>query len=81
MTDLGMPGFHPWMSDAACTQVDPDMFFQTEWHDVEKARDYCKTNCNVREQCLKYAINNDIQHGVWGGETLRTRRILGKRAS
>lgn len=36
--------------------------------------------CSKRAECLNYAIEHKIYHGVWGGMTVRERRtIAGKR--
>lgn len=32
--------------------------------------------CEVKQQCLDYAIQNDIRHGIWGGTSERQRRNL-----
>ena len=63
-----------WEDDAACLTTDPDMFFSDNWQTVEKAKEFCNTQCEVRAQCLKRAMEDDEQHGVWGG-TSRPDRI------
>jgi WhiB family redox-sensing transcriptional regulator len=45
---------------------------------VEVARRICAT-CPVREQCLEYALQFRIDHGVWGGCSERERRRILKR--
>ena len=62
-----------WQMDAACLEIDPDLFFSENWHDVEKAKEFC-TTCPVMAQCLQRAMEDDEQHGVWGG-TSRPDRI------
>lgn len=32
--------------------------------------------CPVRDQCLEYAIENEIRHGCWGGTSERDRRKI-----
>lgn len=44
-----------------------------------EAKKYCNgtvdgMRCSVRAQCLAYAIENQINYGVWGGKTVRERR-------
>jgi WhiB family redox-sensing transcriptional regulator len=34
--------------------------------------------CPVRQECLDYALKNKILHGLWGGESERSRRRLAK---
>ena len=37
------------------------------------------TDCPVGEQCLEYALEQRIEHGVWGGCSERERRRILKR--
>ncbi|MFC1408611.1 WhiB family transcriptional regulator [Streptacidiphilus sp. N1-12] len=37
------------------------------------------TGCQVRTACLGYALDEQIDHGVWGGLTARERRQLRRR--
>jgi WhiB family redox-sensing transcriptional regulator len=69
---------HPWMSDAACAQVGTDVFFPEKGDPATDARAVCET-CDVRLQCLNYALANDEQHGVWGGLTTTQRKALRRR--
>lgn len=32
--------------------------------------------CPVQIRCVQFALNNNIQHGIWGGYTARGRREL-----
>ena len=36
--------------------------------------------CDVRAECLEYALANDERFGIWGGLSERERRKLKKRA-
>ena len=36
--------------------------------------------CDVRSECLEYALANDERFGIWGGLSERERRKLKKRA-
>ena len=36
--------------------------------------------CEVRSECLEYALANDERFGIWGGLSERERRKLKKRA-
>jgi WhiB family transcriptional regulator, redox-sensing transcriptional regulator len=69
-------GDRKWMRRAKCAGEDTN-FFYIEKGESERAaeiRRYCSP-CSVREQCLEYALENNIRHGWWGGmgETARGR--------
>jgi WhiB family redox-sensing transcriptional regulator len=71
------------MDDAACTQVDPELFFpelDSLWR-VAQAKKICETSCGVKMECLQYAIRNKFKDGIWGGlsPTERHRLMMGKR--
>lgn len=60
-----------WTEHAACTNSDSDLFF-------DPTREYeaiavCRT-CNVRAECLDYAISHRIEFGIWGGTTSSRRK-------
>ncbi len=59
--------------------MDPQVFFPSDGLGVQAATAICR-DCPVREPCLEYALVNRIQHGVFGGESERSReRILRQR--
>jgi WhiB family redox-sensing transcriptional regulator len=64
-----------WQSDAACSDVDPEIFFPERGGSSKAARAVC-SQCQVRGQCLEYALNNKEQFGIWGGTSERERRRL-----
>lgn len=76
-----------WRDEARCFGIeDPEIFFPVRDKDTYKdvaleAKAVCfgpngKTPCAVREHCLWYAIENDEQHGIWGGLSHRERNAL-----
>ncbi len=68
-----------WMARGNCRYEPPSTFFPSDGVGVEAAKRLCET-CSVKEQCLEYALENRIDHGVWGGTSERQRRrILKKR--
>jgi WhiB family redox-sensing transcriptional regulator len=70
-----------WMARGTCRYEPPATFFPSDGVGVEYAKRICAT-CPVREQCLEYALDNRIDHGVWGGTSERQRRrLLKKRKS
>ena len=67
-----------WMALGACRAYAPKMFFPSDGVGVDRARKICAT-CQVTSQCLEYALENHIDHGVWGGCSERERRRISKR--
>ncbi len=68
-----------WQADALCAQTDPEAFFPEKGGSTRDAKKVCGS-CNVRSQCLEYALSNDERFGIWGGLSERERRRLRKRA-
>ena len=78
LPDLSIPDL-PWMVDALCAQTDPEAFFPEKGGSTREAKRVCLT-CEVRGDCLEYALGNDERFGIWGGMSERERRKLKKRA-
>ncbi|MFF1880249.1 WhiB family transcriptional regulator [Pseudarthrobacter sp. NPDC058196] len=55
-----------WRRDALCTGNDPDTFFPEKGGNTADAKKVCG-QCQVRAECLDYALNADERFGVWGG--------------
>jgi WhiB family redox-sensing transcriptional regulator len=68
-----------WQTDALCAQTDPEAFFPEKGGSTRDAKKIC-SSCEVRSQCLDYALQNDERFGIWGGLSERERRKLRKRA-
>ncbi len=64
-----------WMARGLCTSVPPSRFFPSDGAGVELARKIC-ADCPVKEPCLEHALENRIDHGVWGGCSERERRRI-----
>lgn len=62
-----------WLSRARCRGMDPDRFFVRGIAQARPVIRVCE-RCPVQDECLRYAIENDITFGVWGGLTERQRR-------
>lgn len=60
---------------ALCRQVDPDLFFPEKGGSIRDAKATCRA-CELRTQCLEYALDHDERFGVWGGMSERERRRL-----
>ncbi len=70
-----------WMGKGRCKDMDPAVFFPSDWVGVQSAQRIC-ARCTVRRQCLSYALASRITDGVWGGTSERQRvRILRARAT
>lgn len=64
-----------WMARGNCRNHPPETFFPSDGVGVEIARQICAT-CPVAQLCLEYALENGIDHGVWGGTSERQRRRI-----
>jgi WhiB family redox-sensing transcriptional regulator len=67
-----------WMARGNCRDEAPARFFPSDGVGVDHARRICAT-CPVQEPCLEYALEQRIDHGVWGGASERERRRILKR--
>ena len=64
-----------WQEQANCLGVDPDLFFPERGASTREAKSVC-CNCEVRADCLEYALVNGEKFGIWGGLSERERRRL-----
>lgn len=69
-----------WMTDAACTQTDPEIFYPTAGGSTRDAKAVC-ASCEVQEKCLAWALENDERRGIWGGLSERERARLRRAAA
>jgi WhiB family redox-sensing transcriptional regulator len=69
-----------WQDRALCAQTDPEAFFPEKGGSTREAKRVCG-GCEVRAECLDYALANDERFGIWGGLSERERRKLKKAAS
>lgn len=67
-----------WRPKAACREMPPTLFFpdgdRYDYATLERAKEVCR-GCEVRSECLEWAVSHNQEHGVWGGmsETERKR--------
>lgn len=73
-------GLLAWQGDALCAQTDPEAFFPEKGGSTREAKSVCAA-CDVRTECLEYALANDERFGIWGGLSERERRRLRQSAS
>lgn len=64
----------PWMADAACAQVDPQLWFPEKGGSSREAKRICQA-CPALQKCLAYALEHD-ELGIWGGTSERQRKQL-----
>ena len=74
-----------WRQEAACLTRDPEMFFPTgssgaAVRQINRAKIVCST-CPVSAQCLRWAVEAGVDHGVWGGLSEVERKNLKRRTS
>lgn len=65
----------PWVDDALCAQVDPELFFPEKGGSTKEAKYIC-SRCTVAAECLDYALEQEERFGIWGGVSERTRRKI-----
>ncbi len=61
-----------WQERALCAQTDPEAFFPEKGGSTREAKRVCLT-CDVRNECLEYALGHDERFGIWGGLSERER--------
>lgn len=74
----GFDADHPreeWMERGLCAQTDPESFFPEKGGSTRDGKRICES-CEVRPECLEYALDHDERFGIWGGLSERERRRL-----
>ncbi|MEJ6574386.1 MAG: WhiB family transcriptional regulator [Actinomycetes bacterium] len=69
-----------WQERALCAQTDPEAFFPEKGGSTREAKRVC-LSCDVRGECLEYALAHDERFGIWGGLSERERRRLKRRTA
>ena len=69
-----------WVDRARCRDEDPELFFPVGVNapaivQTEKAKSVC-AGCDVRSECLEWAMSTGQESGVWGGLSEDERRAL-----
>ncbi|MFD7503492.1 WhiB family transcriptional regulator [Streptomyces sp. NPDC059850] len=73
-----------WWQSAACVDEDPELFFPVgvagpaAQAQQAQAKEVCH-RCPVTHECLVYALETGVTHGVWGGTDEEERRVLRRR--
>lgn len=55
-----------WTKVALCSQIDPEIWFPEAGFSNKVAKGICG-KCEVRAECLSYALTEHQRFGVWGG--------------
>jgi len=69
-----------WQERALCSQTDPEAFFPEKGGSTREAKRICG-RCDVKAECLEYALGHDERFGIWGGLSERERRKLKRRVA
>lgn len=62
-----------WEDRAACapenrTEETKDLdWFSNDSDEKYRARAVCQNSCPVRKECVQFALENRMLHGIWGG--------------
>jgi WhiB family redox-sensing transcriptional regulator len=72
-------GFSRWVSQGACRDEDPELFFPVAAHGpalarASAAKAVCR-RCAVSAACLSFGLETR-QEGIWGGTTGEERRAI-----
>ena len=68
-----LPARPSWWADAACRAHPEVNFFPAKGEATAPAKAVC-AECPSREPCLAFAVEEHIDHGVWGGQSAQDRR-------
>jgi WhiB family redox-sensing transcriptional regulator len=58
----------------------PRAFFPEKGGSTREAKRIC-SRCDVKGECLEYALGHDERFGIWGGLSERERRRLKRRVA
>ncbi|MFD6565344.1 WhiB family transcriptional regulator [Micromonospora profundi] len=69
-----------WRKRSACRDSDPELHFPVGTSgpaliQIEQAKAVCRP-CPVKADCLQFALDGGIDHGVWGGMSEEERRAV-----
>jgi hypothetical protein len=64
-----------WIDQTACTPDTFDLFFSRKSKEQDKAIAICNS-CPVKLQCLRTAVANNEEFGIFGGKTPDERKNI-----
>jgi WhiB family redox-sensing transcriptional regulator len=62
-----------WHDRANCKGANADLFFPERGASTRAAKAICR-ECQVRAECLEFALRSGETFGIWGGMSERERR-------
>jgi len=62
-----------WADRALCAETDPELFYPEKGGSTKEAKRVCRS-CEVRAECLAWALENSELEGIWGGLSPMERR-------
>jgi WhiB family transcriptional regulator, redox-sensing transcriptional regulator len=68
-----------WMDQARCGEIGGDEWFPEKGGSTAQAKAICRA-CEVRAECLEYALEHHEHWGIWGGLSGPQRRRLQRRS-
>ncbi len=76
---VGITNMQPWMELASCRETGPDddTWFPEKWSRGRDGKRIC-AGCEVRAQCLQFALDNGERVGIWGGLGPKERELLNR---
>lgn len=60
---------------ANCAEADTNLFFSELKSKVAKATALCNS-CPVKSECLQFALDLQIEYGIYGGTTPQQRKAM-----
>lgn len=69
-----------WQTRALCSQTDPEAFFPEQGGSPHLAKRICG-RCEVKDDCLRHALDHNERYGIWGGLSEQERRNLKSRVA
>lgn len=78
------PILGPDWEGARCAEIGGDIWYpeRGDWttETVEAIR-ICQHECPIAAQCLRYALDNNEEHGIWAGTTVNDRKRMRREAA
>jgi len=77
----GEPRVRPDWSQAKCAMwPKPNLWYTDDPKDQKVAQSIC-AECPIQVDCLRYAFNLRLEHGIWGGTTPKKRAYMRRKGS